>query len=322
MAQDSSNAPPQAAARPDRFVIAALLVTTFFWGSSFAVAKYALRQLEPLALASLRFLVAGALYAGVLLLNRRRFPRVARGDWKYLAGLSLLGVTTYFWVQYTAVSLTTATNASLLIATAPLAVALLSAFLQRSPLGLNKWLGILISYSGVLLLVSAGSLSHLWQAGSLQGNLLMLFNACCWALFTVLGRKITQRYPPFLVTAWIGILGGIGLFPLGISRGLLEALPTLSLQTWLAVIYLAIPCTLIGYGGWYYALSKIDASRTAPFQYLQPLYTACIAAVLLGELPTWHALCGGSLIIAGLFWSNYARSPARVVVAYAPSRGH
>lgn len=281
-------------------LVIVLLVTTFFWGSSFAAAKYALTELAPLSLAALRFIISALLYGGVFLAVPSLRVKIARGDrWK-LIGLSMLGVTLHFWVQYTGVAMTTATNASLIIATSPLSVAILSALFFGERLTPPKALGIAISYTGVILVVTQGSLSALWDTRYLLGNLIMIFNSFCWALFTVLGGRMAGKYPPFAVSAWIGIIGAIGLLPLGISAGLLQQLPQVTWSGWLAVLFLATFCTVIGYGGWYYALARLDASRTAVFQYLQPLYTMILASFLLGEVITWHIILGGALIIAGL----------------------
>jgi len=286
-------------------VIAALLLTTFFWGSSFAVVKVALLQLQPLAIASLRFGIAAAVFAVLLAARRGRYPKVPPRDFAIFFGLSLFGVTTYFWVQYTALTLTTAMNASLIIATSPLVVLLLSA--RKEPLGLRRFLGAGLCYGGVLLVVLSGARGQALSPHLLRGNLLMLFNACCWALFTLMGRRTLQRYPAFLVTAWLCIFGGLGLLPLGLSAGLWEALPRLTWQTSLAMLYLAVPCTVLAYLLWYHALERVPASRVAPFQYLQPLYTALLGALLLGEVPGWKALLGGCLIITGLLAAHPPR---------------
>ncbi len=284
-----------------------LLVTTFFWGSSFAAAKYALAELAPLSLAALRFGISALLYLAVFLFLPSTRAKIERGDWWKLTGLAMLGVTLHFWVQYTAVAMTTATNASLIIATSPLSVAIIAAVCFRERLTPMKALGIAVSYAGVILVVTQGSLSALWDTRYLTGNLIMIFNAFCWAMFTVLGGRMAGKYPPFAVAAWIGIIGAIGLFPLGVQAGLLQQLPGLSLSGWLAVLFLATFCTVIGYAGWYYALARLDASRTAVFQYLQPLYTMVLASFLLGEVITWHIIIGGVLIISGLVMASRKR---------------
>lgn len=281
-------------------LVAILLVTTFFWGSSFAAAKYALAELAPLSLASLRFGISAVLYGLVFLCLPKTRVSVARKDWLGLIGLAMLGVTFHFWVQYTAVAMTTATNASLIIATSPLAVAILSSLIFKERFTRNQTLGIIISYAGVILVVTRGSLGSLWEPGYLLGNGIMVFNAFGWALFTILGGRMAGKYPPFAVAAWIGIIGAIGLLPLGLRAGMLRQIPAMTWDGWVAVLFLATFCTVIGYAGWYYALARLDASRTAVFQYLQPLYTMILSSLWLGEIVTGHILLGGALIIAGL----------------------
>ena len=79
----------------------------------------------------------------------------------------------------------------------------------------------------------------------------------------------------------------------------------------MAILFLAGPCTIIGYGGWYLALSRVEASRIAPYQYLQPFYAVVTAAILLGEMPGWPVALGGALILAGLYTTTRGRVPTR-----------
>jgi drug/metabolite transporter (DMT)-like permease len=243
----------------------------------------------------------------VFLLLPRTRVKIPRHDWPHLIGLALLGVVLHFWVQYTAMEMTTATNSSLIIATSPLAVALIASLFFGARLRPQQLLGTAVSYMGVILVVTRGSLDSLWAPGYLLGNVLMVINAFGWVLFTVLGGRMAAKYPPFAVAAWIGILGSVGLLPLGLRAGLLAQLPRLSLEGWAAVLFLATFCTVIGYAGWYYALARLDASRTAVFQYLQPLYTMALSSLLLNEVITWHILLGAVLIVSGLVLASRRR---------------
>lgn len=297
-------------------VVLALLCVITFWGGSFPVAKLALREIMPINLATLRFTVASLLFIPTLWVSARLrgekgFPHPAGRDALKINGLALLGVTSYFVIQYTAVSLTTASNAGLLIALSPLFVALLSALWLREPLTREKLAGIAVAMFGVAAVISRGTFRFSFGSGNLAGDLLMVLNALEWALFSILGKQIMQRYSPLVTIAYITLFGTLWFYPLAFPLGVLGQAARLSAAGWLAVAFLGVFCSVGGYFLWYWALSQVEASRVAVFQYLQPLITFFLSALLLGEQVSLSSLGGGLLIIAGVVLVTRAPRPAR-----------
>ncbi|WP_366923578.1 DMT family transporter [Metallumcola ferriviriculae] len=284
---------------PGPLVWAALLFTVFSWGSSFAVAKYAMNQLTPISLATLRFLLASVFFMP-LLASGGRWKQVDAKDVPKMVGLAFLGITSYFWVQYAGVSRTTATNASLLITTAPVFVTILSAVIYREKITLKVFLGIAIAFSGSTLIITGGKSLSLLNHQYLIGNGLMVFNAFCWALFTIAGKQLMKKYDPVLLTGYITIVGTALFIPLAVRDGLPGQLSGIGVDGWAAIVFLGVFCSVGGYLGWNYALSKLSTSTTAVFLYIQPLITALMAALLLNERITFIIILGGILIVYGV----------------------
>ncbi|MDK2784746.1 MAG: hypothetical protein PWQ86_1253 [Bacillota bacterium] len=293
-------------------VVFGLLFVISVWGSSFPVAKLALAEISPLGLATLRFTLASFIFVPVVWLSTKRsgtkLPQPDGRDFLLFNFLGLLGVTTYFMVQYTAVSLTTASNAGLLIAIAPLFVTLFSAFCLGERLTARKLLGIGVAMLGVAAVISRGTFHFSFGERSLAGDLLMILNAFCWALFSILGKQVMRRYPPLVATFYITVLGTFWFYPLALPRGVLQAALRLSPAGWWAVAFLGAFCSVGGYYFWYWGLSQVEASRVAVFQYLQPLVSLVLSALMLGEQVKPATLGGGLLIIAGVI--AVARAPA------------
>jgi drug/metabolite transporter (DMT)-like permease len=312
---------------PLRVVFGLLFVITV-WGSSFPVAKLALEEISPLGLATLRLTLASLLFVPVVWLSTRRggtgLPRPGGRDFLFFNFLALLGVTTYFMVQYTAVSLTTASNAGLLIATAPLFVALLSAFFLGERLTVRKVTGIGMAMLGVAAVITRGTFHFSFGEKSLAGDPLMILNAFCWALFSILGKQVMRRYPPLIATFYITILGTLWFYPLAVPQGVLQSALRLSAAGWWAVAFLGAFCSVGGYYFWYWGLSQVEASRVAVFQYLQPLVSFVVSALLLGEKVNPATLGGGLLIIAGVITVTRApagtRHPATTTASRTSSR--
>ncbi|HHY92680.1 MAG TPA: DMT family transporter [Firmicutes bacterium] len=291
-------------------VVLALLFVITVWGGSFPVAKLALAEISPINLATLRFTLASLLFLPVMGLSLRRtgakLPRPAGRDLLQLHLLALLGVTTYFMVQYTAVSLTTASNAGLLIAVSPLFVALFAALFLGERLTPAKIAGIGVAMGGVAAVISRGTFRFSFGSAHLAGDLLMILNALCWALFSILGKRMMQRYSPLVTTFYITLFGTLWFYPVALPLGVLPAALRLSPAGWWAVAFLGAFCSVGGYYFWYWGLSQVEASRVAVFQYLQPLVSFALSALLLGEEANLATLGGGLLIITGVVLATRA----------------
>lgn len=285
-------------------VVVALLYVITVWGGSFPVAKLALSQISPINLATVRFTVASILFIPVLLLSQKRrgepLPIPKGRDILALNGLALLGVTTYFMVQYTAVSLTTASNAGLIVAISPLFAALFAALFFHEPLTTRKLLGIALAILGVATVSSRGTFEFSFGNKSMTGDLLMVVNALCWALFSILGKKMMQRYSPLVTTFYITIFGTLWFYPMALPLGVLQEAANLNAAGWAAVVFLGAFCSVAAYYFWYWGLSQMEASRVAVFQYLQPLVSFGLSAVMLGEKINPATVLGAVLIISGV----------------------
>lgn len=287
-------------------IVLALLFVVTAWGGSFPVAKIALRELTPLNLATIRFTVATLLFIPVVLLARRRqgergIPLPSWPDLLRLNGLAWLGVTVHFLLQYTAVARTSASNAGLIIAISPLFVVLVSSLWLREPFTWRRLMGILVASFGVAMVISRGTFQFNFGSQTLLGDLIMVVNALTWALFSILGRAMMRRLSPLITTFYITVLGTVWFYPLAVPRGLWSQVATLSATGWLAVSFLGVICSVACYYLWYWALSQVEASKVSPFQYLQPMVSLALSALMLGERISPILLVGGAVpIILGL----------------------
>jgi len=292
---------------------AALLFVITLWGGSFVASKVALRELTPMAAALARYILAAVAFVPIAIGYRRRGFIVGRRELATFIPLALLAVTTYFWVQYTALEYTSAVNVCLVVATAPVFAAILGRVVLAEPVGGRAAAGIATALVGTALVATGGRLVPDLAGGwrDLVGIGLGLVNALAWGTNTVLGRKAMGRYPPLFATAWITILGTAMMLPIVVATGDLRVLPRLlgSPPALLAVGYLGLLCSALGYGLWCRALSRTRAAVVASFQYVQPLVTAILAWLILGEAVGIHTVIGGVVIIGGLYLVNRPATP-------------
>ncbi|MDR3560267.1 MAG: DMT family transporter [Negativicutes bacterium] len=290
-------------------IYSALLCVSFLWGTSFAAAKIGMHELAPLNLVTLRFIIASAVFAGILLFMREN-NTIDRGDIPRFFLLGFLAITSYFYIQYTGLLYTTTIHAALIIATSPLCAALMGAVLgweRVSPIGAA---GILVAFAGVSLIITNGQLVGIFQSQTLTGDFMLLINAIVWAGFTLYGKTILKKYRPFVAMAYIHIFGTVMLLPFAFIASpltplsLSAQLPAITWPTVVSALYLALLCSIYSYYVWYSGVEKIGAVRTAAFAYFNPLFAAVTGILLLHEAATALTAAGGVMVIAGVYLTN------------------
>jgi drug/metabolite transporter (DMT)-like permease len=286
-----------------------MLSLVMFWGSSFVVVKIVLLEgLSPVAIATFRFLIAGLLFLAALLLEkvRRRSFRLLfqKQDALSFIMLSLVGVTFFFIAQYVGIDLAGASVSSILVCfLAPILIAIFSALLFHERLGRKQVLGIVVAAIGTLVVITGGTMD-LKSSNStfLVGSLILLLTPLLWAAYTLGGKKVMEKYPPFFVVAYVNILGGLFLVPFSLAENSLHSILSLSFNAWAAILYLAVTCSFVGYYIWFYVVNRVKAAVTSSFLFAEPLVTVSFATVFVGENITPFIIAGGFLIFLGVFF--------------------
>lgn len=274
------------------------------WGASFIATKVALRELPPYSIIWGRFAV-GLLVLGAVLILRRQWRVPSRRDLALVALLGFLSVPFHQYLQTVGLETAQASTSGWIIATTPVFIALLGRFVLGERLGAGRTAGILLAASGVLVVVSGGSLASLvsLEFGTV-GDVLMLASALNWAVFSVLSRKALGRYPGGLMMTWVMGLGWIMATPMLATGPVLAGFQGLSTAGAAALLFLGVCCTGLAYVFWYDALQGMEASRVGAFMYFEPPTAVIVAAVVLGEPVTPAAVLGGIFILYGVWQVN------------------
>jgi drug/metabolite transporter (DMT)-like permease len=289
------------------FNVFLMLCLIVFWGSSFVVVKATLREgLAPVAIATFRFLTAGGLFLIMLLLNKIRKPDyvllIERKDFPMLLFLALTGVTFFFIIQYTGIQMASASIASILVCLlAPILISIFSARIFKEHLSKKQIIGIGIAAVGTLTVIAEGTLDLQANIAFFVGSLILLSTPFLWATYTVGGKKIMEKYSPFLVAGYVNILGGLCLVPFALVENSFHEIFTMSLNEWAAILYLALFCSLLGYFIWFHVINKVRAAVASSFMFAEPLVTVLLAITFIGEEITFFVITGGFLIFIGVY---------------------
>lgn len=284
--------PPAARVSPTCALLSAALAV-ILWGVSFPVSRVAVREIPPLALATGRFVLAAALLWPAA---RRRGLQLERADLPAVSLLGLFGVTLYFALENYGLVFTTASHASLIVATVPLGSAAVEAVRRRRMPTALSIAGMVIAAAGVVVIVRPDGST----ARSLLGDLLVLGAMAAWVAYTFLARDVMTRYPALLVTAATMAAGAALLLPLAAIESFLVPLRAPSLGAWAALAYLGLLCSAAAYLLWNLSLPVLGVSVANNLLNVIPLVSVLIGVVALHEPWTASIALGGSLILAGV----------------------
>jgi drug/metabolite transporter (DMT)-like permease len=265
-----------------------------------------LAEMHPLALAVLRVGFATPVLLAIAWRRDRVLP--ARRDLPWLALLGALGVfgnqVLFIW----GLSLTTATDAAILMPSIPVFAAGLAVALGLERVGLRRLAGIALAVAGGLVVLDPTRFSLADRAA--VGNLLILVNCLFYAGFLVLQRPVLERLPWRTVIAWSFLFGSLGV--LAVGGGELAALEpgAVSRGAWLGVAFVLLFPTVLGYLLATWAVRRSSLTLVAAYTTLQPPLSALLAAAFLDERFGVAEEIGFSLIAGGLWLVSRRRRRA------------
>jgi drug/metabolite transporter (DMT)-like permease len=285
---------------PRAKVIVAFAALYIIWGSTYLGILFAIETLPPFLMAGSRFLVAGGLLFAWSWPQRERAP--IRTEWRsalIVGGLLLTGGNgAVSWAeQYVASGI-----AALLIAVTPLWMVLLDWLWHgaRRP-GIHTVLGLLLGFGGIVLLVGPAELLGA-ESVYLPGALALLAGSLCWSIGSIYSRRAPTPKGGMLGIGMQMICGGTLLLLLGTVTGEWAQLDlaAVSLRSILAVLYLIIFGSIIGYTAYMWLLQVVSAARVATYAYVNPVVAVLLGWGLAGEALTLRMGVAALIIIAGV----------------------
>ncbi len=281
-----------------------LLATMAFWGGTFVAGRLLAGVVPPFHAAFLRFSLAVMLLLLILRCIEGRFPPL---DLKQLGAVGLLGLTGVFGYNvafFTGLQTVSAGRAGLIVALNPVGIALLSALFGGEPLRMASIVGIVISVTGAMLVISNGDLS-LMTSGVGVGELTLLGCVLCWALYSVIGRRAMRGLSPLTAVTYSALAGTLFLAPAALAQGVLTRIFSYGLEAWASIIFLAVFGTVLGFIWYYQSINEIGAVKSGVFINFVPLFAMLFGLLLLDEPVTLTLLQGAALVITGAWITNH-----------------
>ena len=280
-------------------------LTVAVWGSTFVFTKMLLLAgLSPAQIFTLRFLIAYFLLLGFELLQPRTSFRLFSRTWRdelVMVALGLTGGSLYFLSENAAMLYTTATNTSLIVCSCPLFAMLLVALVYRQSERFTKTqlAGSLMACMGMAVVVLNGHfVLHLSPLGDL-----LAFGAClCWAVYSLLMKRASERYTTVFITRKVFFYGLLTIVPYYLLfPGFPSLQVVLSRQVLWNLLFLGVVASMLCFLSWNWVIGKLGAVVATNWVYFNPITTILFAWWLLHEQITPWFLLGTLLILVGMY---------------------
>lgn len=275
--------------------VLAIFATTLFWGLSYSSTKVLLSTLQPEQIAFYRLLIA-CVALGLLFLAAQKKP-VHKKDLLRVAAGGFFGNFIYFLFENNGLRFTTAGMGSLIIATIPVLNVLAGALIFKEKNTAQRWLGVLLSFIGVFLLIRSGSNGELSFA-HLKGNLLVFGAACTWVVYTRLNEPLLASYDSIVINLYQAAVGMLLLSGLALPQDTGAAL--FQGEVAFNLLYLGVFCSAVAYFFYLYALQRLGAATVTSFLNLIPVFGVLGGAIILKEALVTGQLLGGIVVIVGV----------------------
>jgi drug/metabolite transporter (DMT)-like permease len=293
----------------------ALAIVYIVWGSTYLGIDLAVRTMPPFLMAAVRFLIAGPLLYAWAIRRGDRADRPTARQWLSAALIALPMLTiansAVGWAEQT---MDTGT-AALIIASAPLWMALLDRVFYAQRVARGVVVGLAVGFGGVALLVAPGGADG---AGS-TAAIVLVVTSLAWSVGSLYSRQADLPRRPLVSAAMQMIAGGVMLLPVAAVTGEFNTFDpaAVSLESWLGLAYLIVFGSIVAYSAYTWLLREVPISVAGTYAYVNPVVAVLLGTLVLGEPLTWQTLVGGGIILAAV--ALIVRAPKRkAALAHEP----
>ena len=278
------------------FPYLALISVCFFWGTTYLGIRMALEGFPPLLLVGIRFLVAGILMIGIALAMKSPFPKGQQLWLTSLYGLMMLGFGTGALVF--AETWIPSSLAAVMVTTGPFWLIGIERVTGGDRIQPRALIGLLVGFCGVILLLLPQNGWGSFDGPVLKGFLLLNFGGLFWNGASILQRRQRLETHPFVSGAIQNLACGLVFLPLGL---LVPHAPIVwKLNSNLAMIYLVIFGSMVGFSSYVFALERLPLSIVSIYNYVNPAVAAALGVLFYNEPFGWRELLAMLVILVGV----------------------
>lgn len=274
---------------------ASCALASSLWGCGFYFGKIALFEMGVGSMVLYRFLFATLALTPLLFTHK---PSFNRREWSTLLLCAFLGIPLQFLIQFTGLSLTTVSHASLMVGTMPVFLAVAATLFAHERMDATGWFALAVSTIGAALIALGARHATGTNSPTLIGDLLVVASLIIALGWVLLNKHLMERHSPIVVSAYGTTCGTMMLL---LIVPLLYGPPPIhhvSLRAWLALAASGLLCTAATTLLWNWGMTQVPASQAGVLLNMEPLIGSILGVFLLNESLGPSARIGGGLILA------------------------
>lgn len=295
------------AAPPHNLLLGILLaiVTTIIWSGNFVIARSVINDIPPITLAFYRWSTAVIILIPFAWKHILPAWAIVKRNKAYFFWTALTGVSLFNTFVYIAGHSSTAINLALIGTTSsPIMAVILAHFFLKEHIQWQRVVGIILCLSGILFLLSKGSLYNLLHLHFTKGDAWVLLGAFSFAVYNIFVRKKPVEISAIGFLFFVFLIGTLILIPAFITESMYSKPVVWNLKIGGVILYLGLGTSVISFLLWNRSIRELGAGRTALFGNLIPIFSSIEAVLILGEKINYIHLVSFALIAAGLLMDN------------------
>jgi drug/metabolite transporter (DMT)-like permease len=285
----------------NRKIYLLMILSTFFWAGAFIAGKLSVPFIPAFTLTFLRFLIATTILYFVVKYKDKSNYTLTRKDIPIFLFTGIIGMFGYHIFFFTSLKYTTAINSSVIGATNPIITTILCIIFLKDKITFKRTLGIILSFTGVFLTITNANLSTIYNLSLNKGDLLMLIAVCMWAAYSVFSKKVMHKFSPLILTFYSFLFCTVILIPFVLYERPWLFMGQVPYYSFLAVIYMSIFASVIGYLVQQMSIKQIGPSKTSVFINLVPIFSIILSVTILKESISTIKIFTTLLIITGVY---------------------
>ena len=277
-----------------------LVLVAIMWAGTFIATKMASHVFGSFTGASFRYLVALLFMVPMMLFQNPKAFKVTRKQFIQLTLLGLTGIFAYSFFFFTGLRMVKASHGALIVAINPVLVMLISSLIGKERIAGVRILGLLVSLAGTAMVIARGDITDLFTMFT-WGDALMLGCPISWAFYTYFAKDALTFATPLQASTWAILMGMVFI----LFFVPFEPFPVyVDWTVWLAIIYLGICGSVLGFVWYYEGIKAIGPVKTSAFNNLIPIFAMLLSVVLLGETIHGYMIYGSAMVISGVYLIN------------------
>jgi len=285
-----------------------LFLAALFWGGTFVAARIVAQHVGPYSASFLRFFTASAFLIALIIMKEGRIPRLRRHQIIPAVLLGMTGVFAYNVFFFLGMKTISASRASLIVATNPVFISMLSALFFRERLDAGKAVGIMLCLTGAAIVISRGDLFALLGGGVGWGEIYILGCVASWVAYSLVGKVIMKDVSPLAAVTYSCLIGVTALSLPACREDLIGLIGGFSPGDWIGIIYLGFFGTVLGFFWYYEGIGKIGPSRASVFINFVPVSGVFFGWLILDEAINLSLILGAILVLTGVMLTNRPRN--------------